>query len=220
MALWRPESGTCPSAVVRSVELHAVLFSNCSSVLVRVSVMHVLRPSCSGANRCLDAFTIALSQACEGGEKRWYTSTLGLQLASLEFCKVCRSVPTLDALVVGGTPRSLWSPPKAHTGHSTTRSKVCVSSRGPVVRALRVTWALPMGVLLEDAAVELWSLSELLRVQGAVSAGSLSTVVWPKGLKHLELDTFGEEITLEASTSPSTELSGRSPCNNYRSGEC
>lgn len=36
----------------------------------------------------------ALNQACEGEEKRWYTSTLELQLASLAMCKACRSVPT------------------------------------------------------------------------------------------------------------------------------
>lgn len=39
---------------------------------------------------CLDAFIVALNQPSEGGEKDWYTSTKGLQLASLGYCVACR----------------------------------------------------------------------------------------------------------------------------------
>ncbi|CAM9343479.1 unnamed protein product, partial [Laminaria digitata] len=43
-----------------------------------------------GTGRCLQAVTIALNRACAQGEKIWFTSTLHLQLASLEFCRACR----------------------------------------------------------------------------------------------------------------------------------
>ncbi|CAM9669642.1 unnamed protein product, partial [Hapterophycus canaliculatus] len=59
----------------------------------------------SGNGRCLDAFTIALHQACGGSLRRWYASTLQLQLASLGFCRACRSVPTLHVRVNRSTPR-------------------------------------------------------------------------------------------------------------------
>ncbi|CAN0553692.1 unnamed protein product, partial [Ectocarpus sp. 8 AP-2014] len=59
----------------------------------------------SGRTRCLDAFIVALNQTCDGGEKRWYASTLELQLVSLEFCGACRHVPTLDVRVNRQTPR-------------------------------------------------------------------------------------------------------------------
>lgn len=99
----------------------------------------------AGAARCLDAFTVALNQACQGREKHWYVSTLELQLASLEFCKACRSVPTLHVSVNDRTPVSLWSPSKAHTGMKTSSSKkVRLFCRISVVRALRLTWQLPL----------------------------------------------------------------------------
>eukprot|EP00903_Cladosiphon_okamuranus_P014166 g13165.t1 len=50
-----------------------------------------------GKRRSVNAFAVALDQACGGGEKRWYTSTLELQLASLELCRACRRVPTLHS---------------------------------------------------------------------------------------------------------------------------
>lgn len=57
--------------------------------------------------RCLDAFTVALHQAFEG--QRWYTSTAQLQLASLQFCRACRSVLTLYMITVDvDTPEHLW----------------------------------------------------------------------------------------------------------------
>ncbi|CAM9486440.1 unnamed protein product, partial [Laminaria digitata] len=59
----------------------------------------------SGNDRCLEAFTVALNQACWDGEKAWYVSTMHLQLASLEFCTACRAVPTLHVRISRGTPR-------------------------------------------------------------------------------------------------------------------
>lgn len=65
----------------------------------------------AGESRCLDAFFVALGQAFHGEQKYWYTSTLELQLASLEVCRACRCVPTLHVRDNDSTPRSLWSPP-------------------------------------------------------------------------------------------------------------
>ncbi|CAN0240998.1 unnamed protein product, partial [Ectocarpus fasciculatus] len=58
-------------------------------------ILH-LRSTISGGSKCLDAFIVALNQACGGQEKRWYVSTLELQLVSLEFCGACRSAQLLD----------------------------------------------------------------------------------------------------------------------------
>ncbi|CAM9389107.1 unnamed protein product, partial [Ectocarpus sp. 6 AP-2014] len=57
-----------------------------------------------GPTQCFDAFVVALSQACEGGEKRWYVSTLELQLTSLGMCRACRNVSTLRVRVEDQTP--------------------------------------------------------------------------------------------------------------------
>ncbi|CBJ27701.1 expressed unknown protein [Ectocarpus siliculosus] len=142
-----------------------------------------------GYTRSFDAFAIALSQACEGGEKRWYTSTTELQLGSLDICRACRSTPTLHVRVTGGTPTSLWSPPTVQALPNTQSSKVRVVSRVPVVRALRLTWAFSMETLVQRAAIELWSRSERLEMVGPLCAASLGSVVWPLGLTQLVLDT-------------------------------
>lgn len=77
---------------------------------VPTSFMGLPLSAAAGGDRCLDAFVVALNQACEGRKNSWYTSTLELQLASLEFCKACRSVSTLRVLVDTTTPRSLmWA---------------------------------------------------------------------------------------------------------------
>ncbi|CAM9615447.1 unnamed protein product, partial [Ectocarpus sp. 12 AP-2014] len=57
-----------------------------------------------GKRDYLDAFTVALNQACCG---RWYASTLELQLVSLEFCGACRRLQTLHVRVYRRIPPSL-----------------------------------------------------------------------------------------------------------------
>lgn len=54
----------------------------------------------SGKIRCLGAFIVVLGQVCEGGESNLYTSTVELQMASLELCRACRSIPTLHVRVM------------------------------------------------------------------------------------------------------------------------
>ncbi|CAN0441595.1 unnamed protein product, partial [Ectocarpus sp. 12 AP-2014] len=79
------------------------------------------------------------------------------------------------------TPRSFWSPRKQQARPSAT-----ISSRVPLVRALHLTWALPMETLLRKAAVELWTLSESLELQrwqcvalGSVVIGMTEPVLNP-----------------------------------------
>ncbi|CAM9828899.1 unnamed protein product, partial [Ectocarpus sp. 4 AP-2014] len=53
---------------------------------------------------------VVLNQACEGGENRWFASTLELQRVSLGFCEACRSVRTLTVRVGRETPLDLRCP--------------------------------------------------------------------------------------------------------------
>ncbi|CAM9608098.1 unnamed protein product, partial [Ectocarpus sp. 8 AP-2014] len=147
-------------------------------------------------SRCLDAFIVALSQACEGGGKQWYASTLELQVTSLDFCRACRSVPTLEVSVDEHTPRSLWAPNTTQTRPIIRNSKVArISSRVPVVRAAGLTWGLLFEVLLESIAMELWGWSNVLRLRGPVDSASLVSVTWPPRLKLLSFgDSFNQPI--------------------------
>lgn len=131
----------------------------------------------------LDAVTIALNQACEGGNKSWYVSTLELQLVSLEFCRACRSVPILHVRVEDATPRSLWSTePVTHTN---TRSWKLRNSRVPTVCARSLSWA----VLTRAIAMELWVWLKCLRLGGSFAVADLGSVIWPRGIKELAFDT-------------------------------
>ncbi|CAM9571881.1 unnamed protein product, partial [Laminaria digitata] len=54
---------------------------------------------------CLDAFIIALNQACDG--EIGYVPTLNLQLASVQLCVACRRSATLRVRVDDATPHTL-----------------------------------------------------------------------------------------------------------------
>lgn len=142
-----------------------------------------------GHSRCLDAFVVALGQACEGGRKRWYASTLELQLASREMCSAFRSVPTLHVRVDDRTPPTMWSSRESQNLSNPRTSKVCIPSRVPGVPALSLSWALQLNVLVERAAIELWAWSEFVELPGSMSAGTLQSAVWPKALRYLVLNT-------------------------------
>jgi len=75
----------------------------------------------------------------------------------------------------------------------THSSKVRISCRVPVTRTLRLTWRLPMKVLVQSAAKELWESSEYVHLCGPVSTASLSSVLWPQRLTRL---TFGNNLNL------------------------
>ncbi len=163
------------------------------TIILTFTKTRVLPPKyIPGNSRCLDAFIVALSQACEGADRRWYASILELQLASLDFCRACRNIPRL-AVTVGGrvcsTPESLWISRHA-SKPSLFRYPFRSTDRVPRVRALRLKWSLQLSVLVHHAAVELWACSDVVELAGGCfGAATLASVVWPRALKQL---SFGD----------------------------
>lgn len=112
--------------------------------------------STPGQNRCVEILAIALDQLCHGGERCWNTSTLELQLVSLEICGACRRVPHLHVRRVDeGITHSLLARREAQAAPDMKGSDAGALSRVPVIRALRLTWELPLEVLVQNTAAEL-----------------------------------------------------------------
>ncbi|CAN0432129.1 unnamed protein product [Ectocarpus sp. 12 AP-2014] len=88
---------------------------------------------------------VALWDPLDG--KEWYTSTSQLQLASLQFCMACRSVPQMHLRVEFRTPRHLWVAP---TTLRTRNEMQPITARVPAFRPRKVTWNIPAATL--DAA--------------------------------------------------------------------
>ncbi|CAM9315410.1 unnamed protein product [Ectocarpus sp. 12 AP-2014] len=136
-----------------------------------------VRPTPAGENLCLDAFSIALNQAHKGREKRWYTSTLELQLVCLAVCCERRSIPTLHVHVDEETPNSLWDP-ETH-----------ISGRVPPVLALQLVWVnRRTHAFLSNVGDKRWEWLEDLRIEGIELSSDLEPVVWPPRLERLLLD--------------------------------
>ncbi|CAN0491918.1 unnamed protein product, partial [Ectocarpus sp. 12 AP-2014] len=125
-----------------------------------------------GKVNCLDAFIVALNQVGDEHDKRWYASTLELQLVSLAFCGACRSVPTIQVRVEQKLPRSIWYPSTSHTATNNGSGAVATWNGVPVVQAFGFTWALPTGTLPQTAAIELQSGSQRRRENGDSSTAS------------------------------------------------
>ncbi|CAM9414703.1 unnamed protein product [Scytosiphon promiscuus] len=155
-----------------------------------------------GESRCLDAFAVALSQAHARREEEgaWYTSTLELQLASVDFCRACRGVPTLHVRVLGGTPPTLWAPrqdeprqqPWQQNSLSSTTSSASkehgthfIPSRVPRVRAASLTCTLGEAALARSGGLESWG---YLRLCGRRSWSESQLLEWPQRLRALTLD--------------------------------
>ena len=149
----------------------------------------------AGGSRFVDALLVALGQACDGGKKRWYTSTLELQLVSLELCGACRSIPTLHIRVEALTPAPLWSPRKARRRG---QDALLAVSRVPDVRAAHWTWALPMEfrVMMTDTSLEAameavqWPLSLRTISFGDMFNQPISGAVWPPSLQQLSFGYY------------------------------
>lgn len=113
-------------------------------------------------------------------ESGWYTSTTELQLASLQFCRACRSVTTLTLIVDDKTPRRLLDgvdPPPLDR-------KRARSSRAPELRALHVKWNLPTAA---DLRTPIYAVADAIEIVfGNVFDGSLDGIAWPDRLKALE----------------------------------
>ncbi|CAN0447860.1 unnamed protein product [Ectocarpus sp. 12 AP-2014] len=132
-----------------------------------------------GRSRCLDAFTVALNQT--SGHGAWYTWTAQLQLASLQLCISCRSVPSLDLRVKSYTPEPLWARPP---DRETRRAKQRRVGRVPILRARVVIWELSSETLrlsgegLASAQRFIFNNPTIDRIDGRV---------WPPALKELFL---------------------------------
>ncbi|CAM9974507.1 unnamed protein product [Pylaiella littoralis] len=107
----------------------------------------------------------------------------------MDFCRACRSIPILLVRIDDGSSRSLWYPGRTERQPNTRRTKIRISSRVPVVLALRLTLRLPEKVMQHRAAVEPWTCFENWELRGSSSAGFLRSIRLPQGLKRLVLDT-------------------------------
>ncbi|CAM9739511.1 unnamed protein product, partial [Ectocarpus fasciculatus] len=129
-----------------------------------------------GPSLGLDALIVAVSNTCDG--KGWFTSTLDLQLVSLQLCVACRSVPSLKLMVRSGTPWRLWL-----GGVKTPGAKKTNMSRLPTLRAREVCWNLPVEYIsgaLEN--VKCLTFDDCL-------TESVDDVAWPVSLEQLTMGT-------------------------------
>lgn len=146
----------------------------------------------------MEAIAILLDQSSPKGGIRqtpYLSSTLALQLVSLEVCRVCRSPSTLHVTLSASSPAGLWIPPPVR--HSP--SFACydrVGEEGPAEARSRVPPLLPFSVtcrlssddLLKGRTTELWTDVERLRLNIADPASSRwKSVVLPRRLKQLVL---------------------------------
>ncbi|CAM9176006.1 unnamed protein product, partial [Hapterophycus canaliculatus] len=131
---------------------------------------------------CLDAFLVALCQTHEDKEdrqRRWYVSTLDLQLVSLEFCIACRSVPSLHVRVVHGAPPTLWAPRRQEPEELREKPR---RTRVPVVRAARLTWRLRAHTSVRKIS---WPAHLEQLSFGSCFDNSIAGVAWPASLQHI-----------------------------------
>ncbi|CAN0067461.1 unnamed protein product [Ectocarpus sp. 8 AP-2014] len=134
-------------------------------------------------NSCVKVFIIAFNEMW--GEtwdaKGWYTSTKELQLASLEFCKVCRTYQTLHLNVEARTPRRLLAATDAPPLHP---KRPC-GTRLPRLRARSVTWNMPTAGELRNPIFAMTDSDRL--VFGRGFEGNLEAVAWPRRLKTIDM---------------------------------
>ncbi|CAN0193582.1 unnamed protein product, partial [Hapterophycus canaliculatus] len=139
--------------------------------------------------RCLDAITVALNQSWDA--KRWYTSTMELQLASLDFCVACRSVPTLHLIVDDDTPSRLLrfadGEEHASVARDTPDGGRC-KSRVPRFLARSVTWGVASAERLKSPIGALSKVESF--VFGNAFNDRVEGVSWPPRVERLLV--FGE----------------------------
>ncbi|CAM9977509.1 unnamed protein product [Ectocarpus fasciculatus] len=140
-----------------------------------------------GGSKCLDAFMIALNQACDGEGNRWYVSTLELQLVSLEFCGACRSAQLLDVRVDEPTPPTLWTSRTSHTTPGKRSKNIFISKRVPAVQAFGWKWDLSIERLPNRAAFDRQPRPECPQHYGHFCEPGVGSVVWPRSLKRLAI---------------------------------
>ena len=186
--------------LARSLGLSLCLIDPFRFAIVCSTSCLMLPSPATGASLCRGALTFSVNQASQEGDRCWYTSTLELQLASLELCRACRSVSTLHVLVNKDTPRRLWDPLRA--------PDVPVPSRVPLVRPIGLTWTLRTdGVQLISSTPKFMSFDDDFNepIQGVEWPASLQRlsfgdrfnrpivgVVWPASLQQL---SFGRRLS-------------------------
>lgn len=128
-------------------------------------------------SRYLRAFIVALNQIY-GGNRWYYLSTKELQLASTEFCALCRSIMTLRLTVDAETPRRLLAATDASLNPGERRS-TCV----PRLRARAMMWGLESAAPL---AAPIYALTNVESITfDACFNESLDAVVWPVSLNAI-----------------------------------
>lgn len=142
----------------------------------------------------LDALAIALDQAHQGGSKRWYASTLDLQLASLELCVARRAVSMLHVHIKGDAPRSLWYPSTLTANPTPNKSKYPKPRQIPLVEAVSITCSV-RSVLLDKVQVKSW----MVRVEELKFCDKfnqpIAGIVWPPSLQQFFGCDFNQPIS-------------------------
>ncbi|CAM9698565.1 unnamed protein product [Ectocarpus sp. 8 AP-2014] len=166
------------------------------------------------AAQCLEAITVVLNQSSPKGgirEPPFISSTLQLQLACLELCRVCRSLPSLHIKVRETLPSSLRVAPTFSDDAGDHDNGVLLPSlrrcyprggmrgrdgvtpnRVPPLLPFSVTWGYPSLPLSSSSrTADLWASVERLRLEFSVSEidswKESPLVVLPRRLKHLLL---------------------------------
>ena len=138
----------------------------------------------------------------------YVSSTLNLQMACLDLCRVCRSISSLHVDLWEGSPESLWVAPKddddEHDHDATVRLQTPEGerasdgkppSRVPPILPFSVTCRLSSHVLHSKRTTKLWTRLERLRLELTLSAATgwnSSPVELPQRLKQLILIDRGE----------------------------
>ena len=130
----------------------------------------------AGLTRSLDAFSIALNQADSSG---WYSSTMQLQLASLQFCVMCRSVSTLHLVVIDDRQTL----PFEDAPTSTVNVEKLRRTRVPNVCPLILTWKLPAFYLKRFSSKALAYVKQLTFRDAFED--KVDDVAWPPSLQRL-----------------------------------
>ena len=133
----------------------------------------------AGPTRCLDAFLVALGRDDSSG---WFSSTLELQLTSLRFCELCRSVPALHLTVGTAMHDLVWT----DSPSSDLEVKERYDTRVPTLRPLILTWRLPRFCLNGFSRKAFATLQQLKF--GDHFNEEMNDIVWLSSLQQL---TFG-----------------------------
>lgn len=135
---------------------------------------------------------VALNQACEGVDKRWFSSTLELQRVSLDFCRACRSFSNLLIKVGPSTPHNLWTirEPLPQRIKRSNATALDTRSRVPEVRPLALTF---WGNINSAIAGATSSSSVRSITSGDSFDAPVGSVVWPAFVQQVKFGPFFDQ---------------------------